>query len=135
MQLTKFPEFDHLSARGATCYLLNIPRPKEDDYIVRTGVDIDFEGVLDLSVRAIKELARFIGWEDPASFESRLERAEIEIELSHAVRDDAVAQFHGAEEALKAEKAKVAVMQKKLDAMERRVANLEAELEADNAGD
>lgn len=58
---TRIPDFDDTSARKGRCYILNIPRPEEDEGVFR-GPMIDFEGFMDVSERAIKEAASELGW-------------------------------------------------------------------------
>lgn len=63
MTFTRVPDFDDTSARKGRCYILNIPKPAEDQGVFR-GPSIDFEGHLDISERAIREAAHEIGMID-----------------------------------------------------------------------
>lgn len=126
MNPTKLSNFTPLSASKGSCYFLNKRKPDTDEYIVDTGIMIDFEGQLQLCQDAIKDLARFIGWQPPEYYEGKVARAEREAELAAAVRDDAVGQFQHLEAQMKAAK-KVAAATEKAHAAE--VAELRRQIE------
>jgi hypothetical protein len=84
MVFTRIPDFDDTSAKKGRCYVMNIPKPEEDEGVFR-GPLIDFEGFLDISERAIREAAREIGMLDAdkaTALKRELAAAEVRADLA-----------------------------------------------------
>lgn len=136
------PEFRWNSARRYQCYLTGNGRLPSDPGIIATGIEIEGEGMLDISYHAVRHLAGMIGWESPEAVETREARMRADLELAEAVRDDAVAQFQALEAVAKRTeasfkrelKAATVEMQVKRDQALARVAELEQQLELLQAG-
>jgi len=64
MKLHKIPAFD-MNTSGGRCFLKHTGKRPTEEYVVRTGMDDGGGRSVDLTVAAIEELARFIGWLPP----------------------------------------------------------------------
>jgi len=67
VRLNWIDNFDANSARHS-CFFTKRKR-RDNERVIRTGVSIDFMGELDICVQTAEEIASFIGWEHPSTFD------------------------------------------------------------------
>ena len=60
------PNFNTDSAKPA-CFLTGNRKRDKDDGVIRTGVEVPYLGVLDISVSAAEQLAKFVGFLHPGA--------------------------------------------------------------------
>lgn len=94
MNLRKKSDFGPESAASGLCYLLNRPRLRSsEDYVIATGVHIDHEGSLDISIGAVEELGRLVGMVYPNELEPYYEGLTEELEQAQDARAIAEAEL------------------------------------------
>ncbi len=130
--IRRLDNYDGASINFGKCFVFNLPKTKEEDFVFRLGLVEGERGYLDIGQRAVVEMAMMLGWMSPQerdrltdefaadlleqlgeidTLQEEIESIEAagvtvrslarELDLAEAKADDAITQFHAAEERIK----------------------------------